>query len=516
MTLLVVAVLAETAGAADPQPAWPQANGPFGNFTPRTFNVELIDDAADAKQLWLSEDDDLGYAKGSVSGYLSNLARWDGHPGSSSGPIAAEGMIFVTSFRPSGKPWAENLPQLKRQGTPKKPFTEEQKARMRRNLRILADDLLVAIDQATGKTVWKAVEEGKGLNRYMGKRQGFCVSPAYYDGAIFSMGTTGLLYAYDAATGKELWETNIGAAHEKALAHKANVLEKKQLAGGMGWDSSLTVADGVLIVPLFEGRADLGLRGVSVKTGATVWEAAEVCSRHATPAVWSHESRQYVLVATVAGELRLIDPRDGKVLWTVEGLGENHFSLSPSAKYALVNGGSKMLRKEGSTQKYGLLAAYRLSPEKAELAWKHPDTKELYFSTWMDSCARRFLAVADGRVFYRAHGTDRSESQLLVLDEQTGKVLARLPNNSPAPHFYPLEDRLLLIRDASHSETELAMIRANANHLKQLAEFWHPPHQNTTAYEVSMEHPYADGRIYLRTKDGRVACYDLRKQAKRK
>ena len=66
-------------------------------------------------------------------------------------------------------------------------------------------------------------------------------------------------------------------------------------------------------------------------------------------------------------------------------------------------------------------------------------------------------------------------------------------------------------RDASHHETELAFFSTAGDSLRQLADFWRPPHQNTTAYEVLMEHPLVDGRLYLRTEDGRVACYDLRK-----
>jgi outer membrane protein assembly factor BamB len=506
-TLLAGAI----AQGAEP-PAWPQANGPFGNFTPQSDGVSLLDDAARAKQVWLSEDHDLGYAKGSVSGYLQNLARWPGHPGSSSGPIVAEGKLVVTTFRPSGEPWAKNLPQYKSHDNQKakKPFTEEERARLHRNLRILADDLTVAIDLDTGKTVWKAIEAGKGLNRYMGKRQGFCVSPAYSAGMVFSMGTTGLLYAYAAATGKKLWETNIGPAHEKALAHRESVLEKKTLPGGMGWDVSLVVAGGVLIVPMFDGT-DVSLRGVDVKTGKTLWQVPKACSRHATPAVWTHKDKQYVLTATVSGKLHLIDPAHGKVLWTVAGLGENHFSLTPSARHVFVNGGSNTPRKEGSTQKYGLLAAYALSPEKATLAWKHPERSELFFPTWMDSCARRFLAVADGRVYYRAHGKDKTEKRLFMLDEASGKVLAGFPLASPALQYYPAEDKLLAIRDASHSDTELAFITTDPKAFRQLTAFWNPPHLQTTAYEVYMEHPFVYGRLYLRTKDGRIACYDLRK-----
>ena len=128
----------------------------------------------------------------------------------------------------------------------------------------------------------------------------------------------------------------------------------------------------------------------------------------------------------------------------------------------------------------------------------------------MDSCARQFLAVADGKLYYRAHGIEKSDGFFHVVDATNGEVLASMKIHSPALQFYPVGNRLLTIRDASHRETELAFLFVERNQVKLLADFWHPPHANTTAYEVYMEHPVVAGRIYLRTGDGRVACYDLR------
>ncbi len=500
--------LAGTLGVWASEPAWPQIHGPHGNFTPPPSATPLVDDVRDARQVWLSQTDDLGYAKGSVSGFLQNLARWDGHPGSCSGPILAEGQLFVSTFRPAGTAWAENQPQLKNLDPSR--LTEAEHARLRRNLRILADDLLVAIDAATGQTLWQAVETEAGLNRYMGKRQGYNVAPAWHSGTVFSLGTTGRLRAYSAHDGSKLWETSLGRAHDEALRLRDDVLAKRVLPGGMGWNTSLIVAQGVLIVPLFDGQ-DLGLRGVDVLTGASLWEIPQACSRHATPAVWSHQGRQYILAATVSGVLRLIDPVDGRVLWTVEGLGPNHFSLTPSAGYVFVNGGSARPRREGSSQHYGLLAGYALSLTGAERVWKHPEEPPYYFSTWMDNCARRFLAVADGKLYFRAHGLDNEPSQFHTLDQSTGQILASLPLASPALQFYPLGERLLMIRDGSHSQTELAMLDARPPEPRLLSDFWLPPHQNTTAYEVLMEHPLVAGHLYLRTRDGRIARYDLRR-----
>ena len=500
--------------AADKTPAWPQANGPYGNYTPRKYGVKLIDDFAKSKLVWQSETRDLGFGKGSMSGFLRHLAEWEGHPGSCSGPIVAEGKIFVSTFRPAGEALALKQPQFLNYdpAKTKKPYNAQQMARLMRNLRILGDDLLVAIDQESGKTAWTAIEAGQGLNRYMGKRQGYCVSPAYFNGTVFSVGTMGILRAYEAATGRKLWEVAVEPARETMRGLKAKSLERQTLPSGTGWDASLVVVGGILVVPLFDGN-DVGLRGVHVQTGKTLWEVAKACSRHATPAIWRHDDREFIVTATVSGELRLIDPVQGTVRWVVKGLGENHFSLTPTHNHlVMINAGAQRLRKEGDTRRHGLLAAYRLHPDRPTLVWKHREAEKILFPTWMDSCARRFLAVADGKVYYRAHGVEKHGKKLMILAEATGDVLAELPLESPALQLYPVEDRLLVIRDASHRDTHLAMIGSNPRDFRMLSkEFWNPPHLQTGAYEVYMEFPYANGFLYVRTQDGRVACYDLRR-----
>ena len=102
----------------------------------------------------------------------------------------AEGKLFVSSFRPAGKLYeVQSL------------YGSSAKAHLE------ADDLLIAIDARTGKTVWKAAEPG-GFVWGVGKRNGFQVAPVYHDGVVFSMGTTGRLFAYSADDGKKLWQTD--------------------------------------------------------------------------------------------------------------------------------------------------------------------------------------------------------------------------------------------------------------------------------------------------------------------
>ncbi len=50
--------------------------------------------------------------------------------------------------------------------------------------------------------------------------------------------------------------------------------------------------------------------------------------------------------------------------------------------------------------------------------------------------------------------------------------------------------------------------------IRALSEVWNAPHPSTTGYNVFMEFPYVDGRIFMRAKDGTVRCYDLRAENK--
>jgi hypothetical protein len=139
-------LLAAYSSLAADAPAWPQANGPFGNFNPRQYGVKLVDDLAQARQFWVSEFGDLGFAKGSSSGYVQHLADVTTHPGSSSGLIVAEGKVFASSFRPRGDVWPEQMPHFKSDKV-RALFDDPQKAAaIRRNSALDADDLTVAID----------------------------------------------------------------------------------------------------------------------------------------------------------------------------------------------------------------------------------------------------------------------------------------------------------------------------------------------------------------------------------
>lgn len=509
------------------QIGWPMLNGPLGNFLALRTGVKIVDDLAQARIAWRSEVRDFGSAKtGSqsfrtardITARLGPDARVT--PGNWAGVIVAEGKVFGSSWRPVG------------------PICEATIDGETARFRLDAEDLLIALDARTGKLLWRAAEPG-GLVLTGGKRGGFQVAPAYSAGKVFSMGSTGRLFAYDAASGRKLWQTDIGPAHAAAAKRREQVLAaaaagKWTSTDAAGWHVSLTVAEGMLIVPTFTSPrgvfGDTNLRGVDVETGQTKWEFPAAVSRWATPSVWRHGDREYLLCATIGGVLRLIDPRDGRELWKVDGLGPHYSTLSPSPSHVLVNVAAKADPKEKRVP--GYLGAFRISPTKAELAWKMPQEPRNQISTWFDNCALLRYLMRDGMVYVAPNGAkDEDEDgpergHFLLLNEQTGEVLARHVNKGDEVDqirglFYLVEDRLLCRVNSNHGPTHggrhpfvqwnvapgkiARMDHEGRLSPMDLAEF-------ATAYEVYMELPVVAGRMFERTLDGGVVCYDLRRE----
>lgn len=503
---------ADKASAEAGRPAWPMFNGPFGNFVPRDYGVDLVDDLGEARLLWVSEESDIGVAKGPYGVERILAAGASPHPGGRSSPIVADGTVFVAYYRPVGPPYATDAIRI----LGRKAERPESWADI---WGIEAHDVVVAIDAATGRTKWKAVEQRAGVRIPSLKRGDWGVSPAYHDGKVYSLGTTARLRCYDAETGERIWDRPFGKTHQWAAAEKARALEEGRFVDNLGgWLSSLVVAENVLIVPTFRGHPQ-GIAGVSLENGEILWEREKVLSKFATPAVVRQDGREYLLANSGRGELRLIDPRSGEVLWTVDNLGPYLGSLSPSDTHVIVNTRANPQREKSVN---GLWGAYRFDPDGAELAWQLPDKPKYEVSWHLDSGPRRKVVIHDG-VAYIGNRSSKPERNLslYVVDVESGKILQEIAPaedslegegfNSPLA----MEDRLLTFYDQTHGTRgfggTLFDVREDGT-LERLSRDDEFPHSATTAYEVPIETPYVDGRIFFRTEDGTIVCYDLRQQ----
>jgi len=483
---------------------WPMMHGPFTHFGPARTGVEIVDSFADTKLLWTSEDKDLGQAKtwtGSL-GSAQSMAALIGpaghtHAGAWTSLIVAEGKVFGWSFRPSGP-----LTEISHGGKRVKIFPE-------------AEDFMVAIDVNNGRTVWKAVEP-KGLIWGVGKRKGHMLSPAYFDGKVFAVGSTGRFFAYRAATGEKLWQTPPYPSMD-VLRHKQRWVYKQSF----WWEHSLCVADGVLVVPGM-GHLGGGLGGVDVETGETIWSHRSINSRQTTPNVWRHDGREYLLCGA-GNRLRLLDAKTGKIIWTENLKGITPFTLSPSADTVLVNAGSKF-RKDKDLWRP---CAYRIGLDGPTKIWEAPDEPKYMSGTWPDCGAMRKIMSQPGCFIYRTGdakitldgkvGGDAPRDQAqkpmtFLFNEKTGKVL----HETEEPLSWAsiqAEDRFFSPTDAAHGGARMKMDTLGIKDFKirRLSENATMKHVGTTAYQVFIESPCIAGRLFMRGEDGSVVCYDLRK-----
>ena len=408
---------------------WPMFIGD-GDRTPSRQDLRLVDHLDDAPMVWELEHH-MGVGKGLYPGHLKLSRELGIEPfyGGASSPIVADGTVFVSYFRPDGKVAAQVEPwrtvDNPEQYLPKWFFS------------VTADDILVAVDAETGKVRWEAVEKGKGHNRLGHKRGHWCISPAWADGRVFSMGTAGMLYAYDARSGNKLWET---VAEPALQSQRDEYLKSRKLCWNASEKSSLVVVDDKVIVP------HSGLTAFDVKSGQRCWQTDDrILSQHATPVIWTHDRHRYLVVNDGAGKLRLIDPHDGTVLFTHEGLGEQIGTLNVTGDLAVLNGKSQAATDH---KKNGLFGLYRLSLEGLTRLWTLPDKPQYRHSWTLDRGAERRAAIQDGRV-YLVVGID--ENRLVVADAKSGRILSdQLVDHAQAP--YPMEDRLLVYHDRAHTD----------------------------------------------------------------
>jgi glucose dehydrogenase len=268
--------------------------------------------------------------------------------------------------------------------------------------RVEAEDLVICFNATNGKVLWKAIEPGGQI--YSGcKRDGFQVAPAVDEGRVFAVGSTGRLFAYDAVSGKKLWQGNVGEAYQEREAYRIESL-KVAASGkivipkhGM-WGTSVVVADGTVVTGDFKG----GLRGYDAATGAFKWAVPDcIDSRTATPNVWRHKGKAWILCANTS--MFLIDPKDGKLAWKIDGLGPNPGTLAPGERSVMVN-----VKASGGGRKGvpGIWGCYRLSPEKAEKAWAMADTLPNSFNITGDARTGCSTRIRDGRVLVMSQRKD--------------------------------------------------------------------------------------------------------------
>ena len=157
----------------------------------------------------------------------------------------------------------------------------------------VAEDVILCLDLATGKTIWKTKSPGEPTGR------GSSSTPCVADGRVFAMGSTHL-YCADADKGKLLWSAPL-------------------VAKGPG--SSPLAVDGTVVV--LDGR----LMAFEAATGKKLWEQPKVGGANSSPAA-TKQGGKTVVICNSRNDIAGVDLLTGNILWTAPGGGDSTPAIS--------------------------------------------------------------------------------------------------------------------------------------------------------------------------------------------
>jgi outer membrane protein assembly factor BamB len=254
------------------------------------------------------------------------------------------------------------------------------------------EEIVMSVDLADGRIVWQqkyqanfqknqyAVEMAKGPNS----------TPLIIGNRLFTLGVTGVLNAWDAATGKQLWTRDFSKS-----------IDTSKLFCGTA--ASPLVVDGRLVVQVGSDIHGGQILGLNPATGATEWEWRGLGPGYASPVVIETGGQQQIVTMT-EGSIVGVDSKNGKELWSVPFPDEWHENITTplwTGSLLIVSG-----TRQG-THAYTL--AQTGGKWQATETWKNPDVA-MYMSS---------PVFGDGLIY--GHSS-KKKGQFVAMDAKTGAV----------------------------------------------------------------------------------------------
>lgn len=317
---------------------------------------------------------------------------------------------------------------------------------------------IAAYDAGTGKPAWSESYERAKFSSIFGN--GPRSTPLVHDGKVYTLGVTGVLACWDAASGKKVWMID--------TAKEFN-------------PPALTF--GVSCSPLIEGDkllVNVGAKGASVvafdrKEGTVAWKSQDDRASYSSPIAIGEGRLRQIVFLTQKG-VSSFNPTDGSLNWQVPLVDLlNESSTTP------VKVGDMLLASSVTFGSLGLQLKDNQNKPAAEQKWKNPGLT-CYFST----------PVAVGPHVYLVSGSflPPPKANLHCVDVQTGKVLWKKESVGKyhAALVRTANEKLLMLDDNGF----LTLLEPNAKEYRELAraKVCSPP---------CWAHPaVSNGRVYLR------------------
>ena len=254
------------------------------------------------------------------------------------------------------------------------------------------EEVVTAITLADGKVIWEQKYQASfNKNQYaVEMAKGPHATPLVIGNRLFTLGVTGVLNAWDTASGRKLWTRDFSPSVDTSKLF-------------YGTAASPLAADGRLVVEVGSDIHGGKVLGLDTATGATQWEWTGTGPGYASPLA-IETGKQSQIVALTQEAIVGLDSKSGKELWSVPFPDEWHENISTplwTGTHLIVSG-----TRQGT---HAFTLAEQNGKWQATEVWKNPDIA-MYMSS----------PVTAGGVVY-AHSS-KKKGQFVAFDEKTGAI----------------------------------------------------------------------------------------------
>jgi outer membrane protein assembly factor BamB len=292
--------------------------------------------------------------------------------------------------------------------------------------RVDGEEGITALDAATGRQRWRTSYAAPYTPSKPAEKHGASpkATPLYYDGRLFTLGISGIVSAFDAKSGKQLWQT---AAPKDAPFYGAAV-------------SPLAFRDLVIVHP-----GDYGpLTAFDTRTGTVKWTAGS-SGFFASPILVTLERTMQVVSVTLDYVIGVT--LDGRILWQFP------FDAKGGATMPVVNNDTIIVNSPER------VIAFR--PRLRDGAW-------IVETMWETKDVSTYLStpvVVDG-VLYGL--STKQRGQFYAVDAKTGQVLwLGTPREADNTALVKAGQLLFLLND----DAELIVARSNRKGFAPIARY---------------------------------------------
>lgn len=167
-----------------------------------------------------------------------------------------------------------------------------------------AEEMVIALDEATGRTLWEHRYPARPLDFKYGA--GPHATPLIVGDRLFTAGTNNQIFALDKRTGTVLWSHDL----VKEFGAQETLIRCPVKAGMSA--SPLEYGDTIIVLAGGAGQAVMAL---DQRTGAVVWKSGDLNVAQASPILIEVQGETQ-LVVFGGMDVNGFDPKSGRLLWS--------------------------------------------------------------------------------------------------------------------------------------------------------------------------------------------------------